>query len=240
MKLYGVAEQKIDVVYEGYDFNFQFPISPSKADQPWAGNFQSISNDKIFNLKNKNKYLLFVGRLEERKNILGIIEAFEILKEKYQIPHKLVLAGMSGYGYDKIKFKIQNSKFKADILETGYISDEEKFELMRKVDVFLFPTFYEGFGIPVLEAQSVGTPVVAGNNSSIPEVVLAKRGSVELEGQKSALLVDVNNAEEIAEVTYKLISDNDLREKIIQMGLENVKRFSWEKCAFSIAKLLNK
>ncbi|MCK9378580.1 MAG: glycosyltransferase family 4 protein [Candidatus Moranbacteria bacterium] len=228
MKLYGVAEQKIDVVYEGYDFNFQFPIS----------NFQSISNDKIFNLKNKNKYLLFVGRLEERKNILGIIEAFEILKEKYQIPHKLVLAGMSGYGYDKIKFKIQNSKFKADILETGYISDEEKFELMRKVDVFLFPTFYEGFGIPVLEAQSVGTPVVAGNNSSIPEVVSVKRGSVELEGQKSALLVDVNNAEEIAETTYKLISDNDLREKIIQMGLENVKRFSWEKCASEIAKIL--
>ena len=228
MRLYNAPENKIEVIYEGYNFNFQFPIS----------NFQSISNDKILN--SKNKYLLFIGRLEKRKNTLGIIKAFEILKEKYQIPHKLILAGKGGYGEEEIKDKIEKSKYKEDIILPGFIAEEEKWELLKNADVFLFPTFYEGFGIPILEAQSVGTPVVAGNNSSIPEVVSVKQGSIELSDQKSALLVDVNSAEEIAEATYELINDNDLREKIIKMGLENVKRFSWEKCASSITKLLNK
>ncbi len=242
MRLYNVPENKIEVICEGYNSNFQFPIFPPKADQPLAGNFQTISNVKIFNDLKNTPYFLFVGRLEERKNILGIIEAFEILKEKYQIPHKLILAGRGGYGYRKIKMQISKSKNKDDIIETGYISDEEKFELMRKAEAFLFPTFYEGFGIPVLEAQSVGAPVVAGNNSSIPEISTNYEfyETTNKKDESSAMLVDVSNSNEIAEATYKLISNKDFREDMIKKGYKNVKRFSWEKCASQVAEVLIK
>ena len=108
-------------------------------------------------------------------------------------------------------------------------------ELLKNADVFLFPTFYEGFGIPILEAQSVGVPVVAGNNSSIPEIVSDRRDA---QLYVSTLLVDPMNAESIADAAYKLISDKALRDDIIKKGYENVKRFSWEKCAKQIAKVL--
>jgi glycosyltransferase involved in cell wall biosynthesis len=220
MKLYKVPENKITVIYEGYGNKKSEILNP-----------KSEINSK-FQIPN-SKFLLFIGRLEERKNIVGIIKAFEILKEQYKLPHKLVLAGKFGYGEEKIKEELKNVNYMKDIILTGYVSEEEKCELLRNADVFLFPTFYEGFGIPILEAQSVGCPVVAGNNSSIPEVVNLEAGL------PSAVLVDPKNAEEIADAAYKLISDKALRDDIIGKGYENIKRFSWEKCAHEIAKTLN-
>ena len=149
------------------------------------------------------------------------------MKEKYNINHKLILAGKFGFGGEKIKDKINQSKYKDDIILPGYISDEEKFYLLKNADVFLFPTFYEGFGLPILEAQSVRTPVVTSNISSMPEVA-----------DGSAVLVDPNSPEEIAEAAYKLISDESWKNDIIEKGLENVKRFSWEKCAEETSILL--
>jgi glycosyltransferase involved in cell wall biosynthesis len=213
MRLYKVPEEKMEVIYEGIgDSNFQFSIF----------NFQKIFNDKIF-----KPYLLFVGRLEERKNIIGIVEAFEILKRKYNISQKLILAGRFGYGAEGIKDKIKKSRYKNDIILPGYISDEDKFALLKKADAFLFPTFYEGFGLPILEAQSVGTPVVTSNISSMPEVA-----------GNSAVLVDPKDPSAIAEAAYKLISDESYKNDIIQKGMENVKRFSWEKCAREASNLL--
>jgi len=211
IKLYKVPEEKIDVIYEGCNKNFEFLIS----------NFESISNDKIFN----SKYILFVGRLEERKNIIGILEAYKILKEKYKIAHRLILAGSPGYKYEFIKLKIKNLKL--EINELGYVDDALKYKLLSNADVFLFPTFYEGFGLPILEAQVAGAPVVASNNSSILEVA-----------GESAILINPKKPEEIAEAVWKILSDNNLREELIRKGLENVQRFSWEKCTKNIAKLL--
>jgi len=227
MKLYNVAEEKIKVIYEGYnaDANFQFPISNLQSNP----NFQN-SNLEInskFKIQN-SKFLLFIGRLEERKNVVNIIDAFEILKEQYKIPHKLILAGNSGFGYNKIKDRITNSNCCKDVVELGYISEEEKWELLKNADVFVFPSFYEGFGLPILEAQNSNVPVVSSNISSIPEVA-----------DGSALLVDPNNAEEIADAIYKLISDENFRNEIIKKGQVNVQRFSWEKCGKKIAELLN-
>jgi len=238
IKLYGISKDKIQVIHEGYDRNFEFPISNLESNS----NFQN-SNLKIgskFKIQNA-KPLLFIGRLEERKNIIGIIKAFEILKEQYKILHKLVLAGNFGYGAEKIKDAIENSNFKSDIVLPGYITDEEKWELLKNADVFLFPTFYEGFGIPILEAQSVGVPVVAGDNSSIKEIVEdGPRLGFGRGPSSSAILVDPSNAEQIANAAYKLISDKTLRDDIIKKGYENVARFSWEKCASEIAEILTK
>jgi glycosyltransferase involved in cell wall biosynthesis len=215
MKLYKVPEEKVEVIYEGIgDSNFKFQIS----------NFKSISNDKISNYK---KYFLFVGRLEDRKNIIGIVEAFEILKKKYKISHKLILVGKFGFGGEKIKSKIDDSEYKSDIILTGYVSDEDKFYLMANADVFLFPTFYEGFGLPILEVQSVGTPVVTSNISSMPEV-----------SGKGAALVDPKDTDAIAEMVNRLISDESYKNDIIEKGLKNIERFSWEKCSREIADVI--
>ncbi|GBE16809.1 capsular glucan synthase [bacterium BMS3Abin15] len=220
VKFYKTPEEKITVIYEGYEQNIKYQISNIKI------------NEKI-----EKPYLLFVGRLEKRKNIVGIIKTFEMLKEKYNIPHKLVLVGGKGYGFEEVESEKRKAKSEKDIIITGYVSEEKKWELLKNADVFLFPTFYEGFGIPVLEAQSVGTPVVAGNNSSIPEISTNYESGTNIR-IRSALLVDPNNHEQIAETTYRLISDENLKNDIINKGYENVKRFSWEKCASEVAELL--
>lgn len=206
MRLYRVPEEKIRVIYEGYETH----------------------SESSLNFKTPNKpYLLFIGRLEERKNIVRMIEAFEILKEKYRIPHTLVLVGKPGYGYERIKQKAASSKQKDEIQEVGYVDEEKKWELLRNADMFLFPSLYEGFGIPVLEAQSVGSPVVTSDVSSLPEV-----------GGAGAIYVDPNDTESIAEGIYRILSDKTLRDDIIGKATQNVSRFSWERCAKEITHLL--
>lgn len=218
MRMYGISGKKIEVVYEGYE---REKIDPKKVE----GKIRSR-----FKVRN-SKFLLFLGRIEFRKNIVGIIKSFEILKDKYKIPHKLVLAGGLGYGYENIVKEANESRYKDDIVLTGYVEGGDKWKLLKNSDVFLFPTFYEGFGLPILEAQSLGVPVVVANNSSIPEVV---------GNYMRPLLVDPKNYEKIADFTYKIISDKELRENIRKAGFENIKRFSWESCADKIAKILLK
>ncbi len=243
VRLYDIKEEKIRVIYEGYNRNFKFQISNFQSNP----NFQNsnLKIDSKFKIQN-SKFLLFIGRLEERKNIIGIIQAFEILKEKYKIPHELILAGKPGFNYKKIQSYLSSSPYKSDIILTGFVSEEEKGELLKNAEVFLFPTFYEGFGLPILEAQNAGVSVVASNNSSIPEVITPKAELSEFlklgfrkNDVSSALLVDPKDPSAIAEATYKLITDKNLKEEIIEKGLENTKRFSWEKCAKEIADILN-
>lgn len=213
--LYKVDENKIKIVPEGWNDGHQSSIS---SQQEKGDGRLPVAGDK---------YLLFIGRIEGRKNVGNIVKALEILKEKNDIPHKLILAGRPGYGYGKIKSQIASSKSREDILELGFVSEREKWELLANAECFLFPTLYEGFGIPILEAQSAGCPVVASDNSSIPEVA-----------GKSALLVDPRNPEAIAAAISKIISDESFKKDLIEKGLENVQRFSWRKCATQIAKIL--
>lgn len=215
MEIYNIPEEKIQVVYEGCD------ILKNKNEE----NGDSL---KKYNLEEK-KYLFFIGRIEERKNISGIISAFEILKEKHQIPHKLVLVGKVGYGAENIFQKVKKSKYEKDIIFTGFIDDDEKMNLLKSADILLFPSFYEGFGLPILEAQNLGVPVVASNVSSIIEVA-----------GESASLVDPTEPSVMAQTIYYLITDKSWREKIVKKGFENVKRFNWEKCADELVEILTK
>jgi glycosyltransferase involved in cell wall biosynthesis len=196
IRLYGVNPDKIFVVPHGVE----------------------NQNEKIEsqndNLKFKD-YILYLGSDQRRKNIDGIIEAFEILKEKYKIPHKLVLAGMK-----------QDGKWQ-DIIFMSYVDKNKKWELLKKAEIFVFPSFYEGFGLPVLEAQKAGIPVVASNTGALPEIL-----------GNSALLVNPNNSEEIAEAIYKVLSNEQLRNDLIKRGQENIRRFSWLKCAEETLKII--
>lgn len=178
------------------------------------------------------KYLLYLGRGDQRKNINGLIKAFRILKQDHppatpglpwragQILHKLILAGPN-MGY-KITKDLKN-----DVVCTGYVDDDTKWELLKNADVFVFPSFYEGFGIPVLEAQRAGTPVVASNTSSLPEIL-----------GDSALLINPYHPTEIAEAIHKIIRNQAFSDELVKRGYENVQRFSWPKCAEETFKIL--
>jgi len=210
IELYGGDPEKIEVIHHGVDTSsLRGGRRPTK---------QSRSNP----------YILFIGRLETKKNIQGLIEVFNLLKEKYQVPHKLVLVGPEGYGYENsIRQLADKIKFKKDIIEKGYTDEREKWQLLRGADAFVLPSFYEGFGMPILEAQAVGCPVVTSNVSSMPEVA----------GQ-GAILVDPKNIEQITQAIYKVISDSQLRKDLIAKGYQNVKRFSWQKCAQETLRIL--
>ena len=215
INVYKVSDDRIRVIYEGYETDKTL----KNCDLGEGGNLHDIGKG----------YLMFVGRIEERKNIIGIMKAFEILKEKHGFAGKLVLAGRPGYGYDRIMDYLSSSKYKSEIIMSGFISDEDKCKLFGNAGVFMFPTFYEGFGIPILEAQSMGVPVVCSNISSMSEVA-----------DGSAVLVDPNEPSFIAERTNVLIKDENFRKDIIQRGYKNVERFSWDKCAQEIAEILMK
>ncbi|EKE20705.1 MAG: group 1 glycosyl transferase [uncultured bacterium] len=222
MELYKIPQDKIEVIYEGCSF-YELQVKSKK-----NGDNKEQDVLKKYQIKN-SKYLLFLGRIEERKNMLGIIKAFAILKRKYLISHKLVLAGGFGYRYADIIKYIQNNDFKDDIYLTGFIDEKDKKEILKNADVFLFPTLYEGFGLPIIEAQSLGVPIVASNNSSIPEII----------GEKGkATLVNPKNSEEIAQAVYNILSDKNIRKDLVEPGLENVKRFSWDSCAQGVARVL--
>lgn len=210
MRLYAVKEEKIRVIYEGYDDQQSVSLK-----------LQSITDNR------QRPYLLFIGRLEERKNIVRMIEAFEILKDRQQIPHQLVLIGKFGYGKEQIEEKIAMSRYQEDIVLPGYVSEGEKWQWLAGADVFLFPTLYEGFGIPVLEAQSVGVPVVTSATSSLPEVA-----------GEGALYVDPTSAASIASGIREVLLDQVLREEIKKKATHNVNRFGWARCAAAIGELL--
>ncbi|MBU1102187.1 glycosyltransferase family 4 protein [Patescibacteria group bacterium] len=217
--------QKISVVHHG----FCFPAVTNLAKNSIFQKKRRQKKERIqYGLANIRKpYLIYLGRLEQKKNIEGILEAYKILKQEHKISHQLVLAGAPGYGYKNIKYQISNIKNKEEIIFTGYVSEDEKWQLLTNADIFLFPSFYEGFGLPVLEAQAAGAPVVTSFVSSLPEVA----------GQ-GALFVNPKNPAQIAEAAKRIIDDRNLRDRLIESGYENLKRFSWEKCARETLKIL--
>ncbi|MEA2097796.1 MAG: glycosyltransferase family 1 protein [Patescibacteria group bacterium] len=204
IKYYDINPEKIKVVYHGVS-SIKYPVLSIKH-----------RNKESFNI-------LFIGRLEKRKNLVNLVKAFEIFKKRYKIQdtrYKLILVGKEGFGFNEIKKAIQRSSYKNNIVLKSYISEKEKNKLYQNADVFVLPSFYEGFGLPVLEAMSHGIPVICSKTSSLSEIA-----------ENAALLVDPNNPKKIAEAINKIFSDNDLRKKMIESGFENVKKFNWEKCA---------
>lgn len=165
-------------------------------------------------------YLLFVSTIEPRKNINAIISAFNFLKQKYKVEHQLVLIGKKGWNYQPIFTAIENSPWKNEIHHLDYLSNELVALFYSKAEVFLYPSHYEGFGLPVLEAMTLGTPVITSNISSIPEVT-----------GNAAILIDPNDHMQLAEAMLQVISDSQLRQKLINKGKIRADLFSWERTA---------
>lgn len=212
IKFYKVHPGKIEVVHHG------FVCSNSK---------KEVAKHSGFNI-------FFVGRIEKRKNILGIIRAFNDFMEGRTEEGRgttedirLILSGSPGYGIEEVEQEISLSSFKNNIVLTGYISDFEKDKFYREADVFIFPSFYEGFGLPVLEAMSFGIPVICSNSSSLPEVA-----------GNAAILVDPLNIKSISLAIDKVFSIEKIRQEMTLSGYENLKRFSWQKCAEKTLQIL--
>jgi glycosyltransferase involved in cell wall biosynthesis len=165
-------------------------------------------------------YLLFVSTLEPRKNIPGIISAFNYLKEVYKIDHNLILIGRKGWSYEPILNEIENSPYRENIYHLDYLTDELVALFYSKADAFVYPSHYEGFGLPVLEAMTLGAPVVTSNTSSLPEVA-----------GDAAVLVDPNDSIHIAEGILKIIGNSLFREELIRKGQQRAKLFTWENTA---------
>jgi glycosyltransferase involved in cell wall biosynthesis len=174
----------------------------------------------------RKPYLLFVGTLEPRKNLEALILAFNRLKGKDRIPHQLVLAGQKGWLYEPILRAIEASPYCSDIIQTDYLAEGDLPALMNGAELFVYPSFYEGFGLPVLEAMQCGTPVVTSTVSSLPEV-----------GGDACLYADPHSVEEIADRIRLVLMDSNLQKSMSEKGVERAKHFSWEKCARETLKV---
>lgn len=207
--IFNVPPKKIHVVYEG--------VTTDKLDL----------RDKHVDVRKKfglpAKYLLFVGTLEARKNLPALIDAYAwILREVPALVKDtpLVLAGGTGFKGDDVLEKIRGMRLQSQVRYLGYVTHNEKINLISHALAFLFPSLHEGFGLPVLEAMNLGTPVLTSNVTSLPEIA-----------RDAALLVDPTDAGSLTDGLRRLLEDDALRRKLREKGLARAKDFSWRKTA---------
>ena len=220
IELYHIPEEKIVVTYLGTNFDDEKII------------FENDKKEEIqekFKIKN-SPYLFFISTIEPRKNIETLIKAFNFIKPNKNKDLKLILAGKLGWKYEKILEEIAKSKYKEDIIMPGYISKEEKKFLYQNTQMVVYPSLYEGFGLPVLEAMSNKALVVTSNNSSLPEV-----------GGEAAFYYDnILDYEELANkiIEVMALSKSEKQERI-ESGLKQAKKFTWEQCTKETLEILN-
>lgn len=168
----------------------------------------------------EDEYFFYVGTLEPRKNIGRLIDAYRLLLDKKKDAPKLVIGGGKGWKYGAIYEKLDSPELKSNVIFTGFVSDEDLPLLMRGARAFVFPSLYEGFGMPPLEAMACGCPVLCSNAASLPEIVA-----------DAGLSVDPYDVNALFEALYSLSCDDALCARLSRDGIERAKRFSWEKSA---------
>lgn len=201
-----------------------------------ADNYRVIDrNDPNF-LEIRKKYdlpyyfILYLGAMEPRKNIVGIIKAYNQLrrlKNPELDKYKLVIAGAEGWKSGKIISEIENSPFKKELLNIGFVETDEKPYLYNLASLFVYPSLFEGFGLPPLEAMNSGVSVITSNNSSLPEIA----GS-------AGILIDPEKPDEIFRAMREALLNKNLRLELAKKGLKQAKKFSWQKTARSFLEIV--
>ena len=212
-----VPEHKIHVIYLAVD-RIYHQIKDEK-------NYEYLKDKYDF----RDNYILFVGSIHPRRNIHRFLKAFSILKNEDKIPHKILLTGLVLDYKKEIGDLIESLDLIDSVKLLGFVPDEDLVGLYSFADLFIYPSLYEGFGLPVIEAMACGTPVITSNISSLPEV-----------SGDAAILVDPYNILEMAEAMGNILSNSALREKLIEKGFERVKHFHWEKTAKETLNVYNK
>lgn len=171
------------------------------------------------------RFLLFVGNTNPRKNLRRLLTAFDMVKDK-GYPHQLVIAGGQGWKFDRER-ELSALRHKESVRFIGFVQDEDMPALYSAAEVFLFPTLYEGFGIPVLESQRCGTPVLTSNCTSLPEV-----------GGEGAMYVDPLDVEDMAKGIETLLCDKEVAAALVEKGYRNAERFSWDRSAALLDEII--
>ena len=224
---YNTPPEKITVAYPGYDETLA-PVRDPAAIEAVKARY-GISGD----------YFLYLGTLQPRKNLARIIAAFVSLPNEAT----LILAGKRGWLYDDLFAQVHRLGLAGRVLFPGYVPGEDKPALLSGALAFVFPSLYEGFGLPVLEAQACGCPVITGTTSSLPEVAGACPEHLDCAQCKpgrrdAALLVNPTDTTAIAAAMRRIAADPVLRESLVERGFANVRRFSWTACAQSVLSVI--
>lgn len=210
-----VEPDKITVIYEGIDEMIKGQGSHCREALQREVGVDNFKETRVLT----HGFILYTGTIEPRKNIINIIKSFNILKDK-GLPYKLVLAGKKGWLSETIFEEVKRSRFKDDIILTGYIPDEELKLYYSACDVFVYPSLYEGFGLPPLEAMACGAPVVVSDIPVFRETL-----------SESALFINPESPQEMADGIVRVLNDDNLRRNLKKKGDEQVKKFSWERTA---------
>lgn len=194
-------ESKIKVIYHGIDHNI----------------FR-VKKDIKLDIQLPSKFIFSVGSIEPRKNLLGLLKAYDILSNNIKKEYKLILAGFKGWENSEVMNLINQNRDSIEYL--GFVSDDELASLYNLSSLFIFPSFYEGFGLPVLEAMACGTPVVCSDSSSLPEV-----------GGDAVVYCNPYDINDIKNKIEFVLNDTSLQQSMIAKGLKQAQKFSWEKSA---------
>ena len=208
-----VPDDRITVIYGAADERFH----------------PAIPREEIERVKRAHgidsEYILSVGTTEPRKNILRLVSAFRSLLKR-GLKYKLVIAGERGWLSDPLYEFVEQERLKERVLFTGYVNDRDLPSLYAGATVFAFPSLYEGFGLPVVEAMACGAPTITSNRSSLPEVA-----------GDAALLVDPEDEGQIKEALQRLLEDEALRQELSRRAIEQSKKFSWDQSARQALKV---
>ncbi|HEB13799.1 MAG TPA: glycosyltransferase family 1 protein, partial [candidate division WWE3 bacterium] len=199
---YKVPENRVTVAYPGVDRKQFKPASKS----------QIAKVREAYGLE--KPFILYLGTLEPRKNIVSILKAYASLENREDF--NLVLAGKRGWMYGELFKQVGELGIEEDVVFTGFVPDEDKPALLSAAEVFVYPSFFEGFGMPVAEAQACGTPVITASVTSLPEA-----------GGDAALYVDPYKTDELADSLRKLLGSSSLREELSAKGAKHAKKFDW-------------
>ncbi len=209
-----IPAEKIRVIYHGLEYE-RFRILKDAA---------AVKNE--LNRKyGVDSFILQVANYFPVKNIPGLVKAFSKIKDQ-GVTHKLIIAGGRRWQHQEILKTIEELDLQKEVVLTGSMAGDDLIKLYNAADLVVFPSFYEAFGMPILEAMACGTPVITSNIYSMPEVA-----------GDAAILVDPHDPDEIANAIYNVLTNDNLRNEMIKKGLERVKGFTWERCAKETLKV---
>ncbi|MBT4917546.1 glycosyltransferase family 4 protein [Candidatus Peregrinibacteria bacterium] len=211
-----VPEAKIKVIHNGVSKFFQMLDDPKEAG----------STLKKYGIN--KQFLLYTGVWRNHKNLPNLIKAFEIIKSRKEIDLQLVITGKEDPHYPEVRKEIKKSEFNEDVITPGLVKEEELLHLYNAALLYVFPSLYEGFGLPPLESMKCGTPVVASNTSCIPEVC----------GEKNAVFFDPYYPQKIADKIEHLYKDADLQAELVERGYQHANKFTWERSARTTYNIL--
>lgn len=206
-KTYHINNDKIDVVYNGINTLYK----------PTSEKEKEITKTKYSKGKD---YFLFIGSLHPRKNIVGLLDAFDAFRDSVASDVQLMIVGGSMFKTGEIEQTYQRMRHKEDVIFTGRVSSEALHQILGAALSLTFVPFFEGFGIPVIEAMSAGVPVISSNTTSLPEV-----------GGQAVLYVDPYDIEQLKNAMVKISEDTAYRQSLIEAGFAQKEKFSWDKTA---------